>query len=49
MGETDRYIEYKKRRISFGDTDNALIALIGINGIIFIILDRASIGKIKDL
>jgi membrane associated rhomboid family serine protease len=38
MGETERFTEYRKKRLSFGDENNALITLVGINGVIFIAL-----------
>lgn len=37
MGEADRYIERKIKKISLGDDTNAVMALIGINGLIFIV------------
>ncbi|GAC1585046.1 MAG: rhomboid family intramembrane serine protease [Ginsengibacter sp.] len=36
MGEMDRFAEYKRKKISFGDDGNALVMLVAINGIIFI-------------
>lgn len=36
MGEADRYIDRKIRTISLGDDTNAVMALIAINGMIFI-------------
>lgn len=36
MGESERYTEYKKRKISLGADGNALTMLISINAIIFI-------------
>jgi membrane associated rhomboid family serine protease len=36
MGESDRYVEYKGRKISFGDDSNALIILVALNGIFFV-------------
>lgn len=36
MGEADRYLDRKIRKISLGDDTNALMALIAINGMIFI-------------
>lgn len=36
MGEADRYIDKKIRRISLGDDTNALMALVAINGMLFI-------------
>ena len=40
MGESERYGEYRKprRRISFGDDNNALVALFAINVIFLLIL-----------
>ena len=40
MGESDRYGEYRRprKRISFGDDNNALVALFAINVIFFLIL-----------
>src|SRR5438094_865660 len=40
MGESDRYNDYRrpKRRISFGDDDNAVVALFTINVIFFLLL-----------
>jgi membrane associated rhomboid family serine protease len=39
MGETERYLEYKHKRISFGDDTNALFALVALNGIIFVLIE----------
>ncbi len=36
MGESDRYLEKRIKKISLGDDTNALMALIAINGMIFI-------------
>lgn len=36
MGESERYLERKVRKISLGDDNNALIALIGINALLFV-------------
>ncbi len=36
MGETDRYIDYRRRRISFGADGNALMILVSINAVIFL-------------
>jgi membrane associated rhomboid family serine protease len=44
MGESDRYVEYKGKRISFGDDSNALIVLVALNGIFFV-----GLGLIKML
>jgi membrane associated rhomboid family serine protease len=40
MGESDRYGDYRtpRRRIAFGDDNNALVALFAINVIMFLIL-----------
>jgi membrane associated rhomboid family serine protease len=38
MGESDRYIDYRRRKISLGADGNALMLLISINAIIFIII-----------
>ena len=38
MGETERFAEYRRKKISFGDDGNSLMMLIAINGIIFIAL-----------
>jgi membrane associated rhomboid family serine protease len=38
MGESERYIGYRKRKISLGADGNALMALISINAVIFIAL-----------
>ena len=36
MGESERYIDKRLRRITLGDDNNALMALVGINALIFI-------------
>lgn len=36
MGESERYIDRRLRRITLGDDNNALMALVGINALIFI-------------
>ena len=36
MGETERYAEFKRKKISFGDDSNALIVLVALNGIFFV-------------
>lgn len=38
MGEADRYIDKKSKRLTIGDDNNALMALIGINAMVFISL-----------
>ncbi|MEP6594291.1 MAG: rhomboid family intramembrane serine protease [Ginsengibacter sp.] len=38
MGESERYIGYRKRKMSLGADGNALIALISINAVIFLAL-----------
>lgn len=38
MGESDRYLDYNKRKLSFGDDRNALVILVSINAIVFLIL-----------
>jgi membrane associated rhomboid family serine protease len=38
MGESERYIGYRKRKISLGADGNALMALISINAVIFLAL-----------
>ncbi len=38
MGESDRYTDYSRRKISFGDNGNALIMVICINAVIFVSL-----------
>ena len=38
MGESERYIDYNKRKISFGDDGNSLIMLICINAVLFVSL-----------
>ncbi len=38
MGESERYIDRRLKKISLGEDNNALIALISINGIGFVIL-----------
>lgn len=38
MGESDRYLDYKRKKISFGADGNSLVLLIIINATIFIIL-----------
>jgi membrane associated rhomboid family serine protease len=36
MGESDRYIDRRFRKIRLGDDNNALMALIGINALLFV-------------
>ena len=38
MSESERYIDYKRKKISFGADGNALMALISINAVIFLAL-----------
>lgn len=38
MSETERFAEYRRKKVSFGDDGNSLMMLIAINGIIFIAL-----------
>lgn len=38
MGETERYADFKRKRISFGDDKNALVVLVGLNAIIFVLI-----------
>ncbi|HXL55338.1 MAG TPA: rhomboid family intramembrane serine protease [Chitinophagaceae bacterium] len=38
MGESERYLDYKRKKISFGEDGNALTMLISINGVVFILL-----------
>lgn len=38
MGESDRYLERKIQKLTLGDDNNSLMALIGINTIVFISL-----------
>ena len=38
MGESERYIDRRFKKITLGEDNNALIALISINGIGFVIL-----------
>ena len=38
MGETERFADYRRKKITFGDDGNALMMLVAINGIIFIAL-----------
>ena len=43
MGESDRYLDYRFRKPSFGDDRNALTVLISINAIIFLAISFISI------
>lgn len=38
MGESDRYIDYSKQKLSFSDNGNSLIVLICINAVAFVLL-----------
>ena len=38
MGESERYIDRRFKKIHLGEDNNALMALIGINGVAFLIL-----------
>ena len=38
MGESERYIDRRFKKINLGEDSNALMALIGINGVAFVIL-----------
>ncbi|MFT3979294.1 MAG: rhomboid family intramembrane serine protease [Ferruginibacter sp.] len=39
MGESDRYLDYKRqRRMRLGDDNNALVTLFAINGVLFLLL-----------
>ncbi|MEO6454247.1 MAG: rhomboid family intramembrane serine protease [Ginsengibacter sp.] len=38
MSESERYIDYKRKKISLGADGNALITLISINSVIFLVL-----------
>src|SRR4051812_41076586 len=38
MSESERYIDYRRKKISLGADGNALMALISINAVIFLIL-----------
>lgn len=38
MGESERYLEFKRRKISLGEDGNALTMLISINAVFFILL-----------
>ena len=38
MGESERYIEFKRKKISLGEDGNALTMLICLNGVFFILL-----------
>ena len=43
MGESERYIDRRFKKITLGEDNNALIALISINGIGFVILGLISL------
>lgn len=43
MGESDRYIDRKIKKITIGDDTNAMMALIAINGMIFIVFGMVQI------
>lgn len=43
MGEADRYINKKSKRLTIGDDNNALMALIGINAMVFISLGMVEV------
>ena len=43
MGESERYTDYKRRKISLGADGNALMLLISINAIIFLIISFVQI------
>ncbi|HEY5461884.1 MAG TPA: rhomboid family intramembrane serine protease [Hanamia sp.] len=36
MGESERYMDHRLKRITLGDDNNALMALVGINALIFV-------------
>jgi membrane associated rhomboid family serine protease len=38
MGETERYADYRRKKLSFGDDKNALVVLVGLNAIIFVLI-----------
>ena len=38
MGESERYIDRRFKKINLGEDNNSLVALIGINGVAFLIL-----------
>jgi len=38
MGETERYADYKRKKLSFGDDKNALVVLVGLNAVIFVLI-----------
>ncbi len=38
MGESERYIDFRRKKISLGADGNALMALISINAVIFLVL-----------
>ncbi len=43
MGEADRYLGKNKKRMTIGDDNNALMALIGINAMVFISLGMVEV------
>lgn len=43
MGESDRYIDRKIKKITIGDDTNAMMALIAINGMVFIVFGMVQI------
>src|SRR6185436_864543 len=38
MGESERYIDFRRKKISLGADGNALMTLISINAVIFLVL-----------
>ncbi len=38
MSESERYIDYRRKKISFGADGNALMALVSINAVVFLAL-----------
>ncbi len=38
MGESDRYIDYNRKKLSLGDDRNSLTTLISINAVIFLVI-----------
>ena len=38
MGESERYLDFRRKKISLGDDGNALTMLISINGVMFLLL-----------
>ena len=43
MGESDRYIDYNRKRLSLGDDRNSLTTLICINAVLFLIISFINI------